>query len=224
MKLYAFLPFILQTIAWPIAHLILRINGKFIVHGKENLKGLKGPVIFAANHVNDLDPVITRAILPMFSILAPVFWVALYRKDYDKHAEEPFKGWRGLLYGDWFFRSWGAHPAIKGTGDYEQSLQNHIQLLKDKQTVCIFPQGGKAKYYGAEAPVRGGVAFLSHHSGAPIVPIAISGTKGMTPYRLFVQKTHVEVHILPPVIIGGDVVDYKEEAQKIMDSIYKNFL
>lgn len=197
MKFYAVLPFVLQVVAWPIAHGIFRITGSFKVRGYENIKAIKGPVVFVANHVNDLDPVLTRAILPWFA--KPLFWVARFRKDYDTNSEEPFKGWRGFLYHDWFFRSWGAHPAYKGTGDYEKSLRHHLKLLADDYSVCIFPQGLKAKHLGRKAPVHGGAAFLASHTHIPMIPIAISGTEKLGPYELFFGGRNLTVSIGAPI-------------------------
>src|SRR3989344_2359371 len=129
MKLYAILPFILQLIAWPFAHAVFRITGSFKVTGYEHIKNIKSPVIFVANHVNDLDPVLTRAMLPMFS--KPLFWLARYRAYYDSLPKEQhgWKGWQSMLYSDLFFRSWGAHPALAGTGDYATSLQHITKLV-----------------------------------------------------------------------------------------------
>ena len=73
MKSYALLPFVLQAVAWPVAHFIFRITGSFTVEGYAHIKNLKGPFVFAANHVNDLDPVLTRALLPKESKFVPLF-------------------------------------------------------------------------------------------------------------------------------------------------------
>lgn len=199
MKLYAVLPFVLQAIAWPIAHAIFRLSGSCTISGFENIRGITGPVVFAANHVNDIDPVLTRAMLPWFS--KPLFWVARFRKDYDAHAVEPFEGWRGFLYSDWFFRSWGAYPAYKGTGDYEKSLRHHLALLQEGYRVCIFPQGGKAKYMGREAPVHGGAAYLAARAGVPLVPVAIAGTLHLGPRELFFGKRELKVTIGKPLSV-----------------------
>jgi len=219
MKPYAILPLLLQILAWPVAHFIFRINGTFVVYGREYLKDLKNPVVFASNHVNDLDPVVQRAIHPFLS--KPLFWVARYQKYYRNLPEEQkWRGWQASLYTDWFFRSWGAHPAHAGVQDYAKSLEHIIKLMNDGYSVSIFPCGGKEKHLGKQAPVRGGVAFLASHLGIPIIPIAIKGTKGINAKKLFLQKTAIEVHILPPVILPKEGVDYQREAKRIMNSIY----
>lgn len=220
MKAHILIPQILQMIAWPVAHFIFRINGTFVVHGRENLKQLGGAVIFASNHANELDPVIQRAILPMVSKHTPLFWVARKKDEYQ------WKGWRKFVYGDWFFKSWGAWPAYKGYQDYEKSLRHHINLLKGGNAVGVFPQGtmGVKDKLSEEdlrkVPARGGVIFLSEHTQAPIVPVTIKGVRGINVSKLFFQKTHIEIFIHPPVYIRKGITDYREEAARLMEIIY----
>lgn len=209
----------MQSLAWPIAHAILRLNGTFTVHGVENLKNIKGPAVIVSNHVNDLDPVFQRAVHPF--IAPPLFWVARHRQVYDEHGMEKFTGWRGLLYTDWFFRAWGAYPAYKGTGSYEQALTHHIRLIRDGNRVGIFPQGGKAKFLGEGAPAHGGAVFLAQHTKVPLVPIAIKGTRGVGPKKLLFERTDFEVFILPPMIVGPEVTEYKQVAQEVMRSVWE---
>lgn len=225
MKSYAIVPFVLQAIAWPIAHAIFRITGSFNVEGYENIKDTKGPFIFVANHVNDLDPVLTRAMVPMFS--KPLFWLARYRKYYDDLPEhERWKGWQSLLYGDWFFRSWGAHPALAGTGNYARSLEYILKLVKDGYSVCIFPRGGKEKFLGEDAPVHGGAAFLAQKTGIPLVPVAISGTLNLGPRELFFGGRHLKIVIGKPIFVGphegeNDPQFYKNKAREAMGAVYR---
>ena len=223
MRPYAFTPSILQTIAWPFAHLIFNLSGSFTVTGYEKIAKLKGPIIFAANHVNDLDPVLTRAMLPMFG--KPLFWVARHKTFYQSLPEdERFRGWQAIIYGDWFFRAWGACLVPKGTGDYKTSLRELTQRISDGYNVCVFPQGGAEKKLGRAAPIRGGVAFLAHHTGATVVPLAISGTHGLGPKELFSGKRRLSISVGDSLTIQGDpqsVPDfYKNESQKIMDRVY----
>lgn len=223
MKPYAILPFILQTLAWPIAHAIFRISGSFTVHGREHLKNLKGPVIFVANHVNDLDPVLTRAMLPMFAAL---FWVARYRKYYDALPDdERWRGWQSFLYGDWFFRAWGAHPAKEGTGDYKTALAPIIRIIEDGYSVVIFPQGGKEKKYGKDAPAHGGAAFLAEHTNVPMVPVSISGTLGVNARELFFGGRNYTLTIGAPIPVergagANDPDFYKNTMRGVVASIH----
>lgn len=220
MRFYAILPWILQALAWPIAHGVFRLSGNLTVVGYENIENLKGPVVFAANHVNDLDPVLTRAMIPMFSKFAPLFWVSRHRKFYDQHAEEKFTGWRGFLYSDIFFYSWGAHPAYRGARDYSKSLKHHIKILEDGHSVVIFPRGGKEKYLGQSAPVHGGAAYLARHAGVPLVPVAIGNTLGINPHELFFGGRQLKVSIGKPISVvspNGDLEFYKEKTREAID-------
>jgi 1-acyl-sn-glycerol-3-phosphate acyltransferase len=223
MRQYSFIPSILQTLAWPFAHIIFNLSGSFRITGHEKIRTLKGPIIFAANHVNDLDPVLTRAMLPMFG--KPLFWVARHKSFYQSlPKDERFNGWQAVIYGDWFFRAWGACLVPKGTGDYKTSLQELIQRVHDGYSVCVFPQGGAEKKLGRAAPVRGGVAFLAHHTGAPVVPLAISETLGLGPKELFFGRRKLSIRVGDPMLVLGDPQSapdfYKNESEKIMDRVY----
>jgi len=225
MKLYAILPFVLQCLAWPIAHGIFHITGSFTLKGYEHIKDVKGPVVFVANHVNDLDPVLTRAMLPWFS--KPLFWLARYRKYYNELPEEQrWKGWQSFLYGDWFFRSWGAHPAHAGMQDYAKSLEHIIKLVNDGYSVCIFPRGGKEKYLGSEAPIHGGAGFLASYTGASLVPVAISGTLKLGPKELFFGGRKLAITIGAPIQIPKTETQespefYRKYVTQAVDTIYQ---
>jgi len=218
------LPCLLQVIAWPIAHAIFRMNGTFVVHGREHLDAVRKSgksYIMASNHTNDLDPVVQRAIHPLFS--KPLFWVARTKNHYNE--TNTFTGWEKMLYTGWFFRSWGAFPAYKGKQNYEYSLRHHIEILKDGYAIGMFPQGRRLRKErideARDIPAHGGCIFLAKHIDIPILPVVIYGTKGMNAIKLFIKRSAIEVRILPPVYFEkGKEIDYKTEAQKIMNAIY----
>lgn len=218
MKLYALIPYVLQAIAWPIAVGIFNIRGKFTVIGKENLKNLKGTFVIASNHVGEVDPISQRAALGWFP-KTPLFWVSRPRTHYT------WKGWRKIVYGEWFFKSWGAYPAYKGKKDYATSLQHHIKILKDGLPVAIFPQGLKARDEGPQAPVHGGIAFLAYHTNVPIVPVLIEGTRGLNAWHLFFGKKNISLTIGEPIYVDDRLVEeqehvYKRIARNVMDVVY----
>ena len=135
MKLYKITPLILQATLWPFTRVILKLFVNFKVEGIHNIEEVRGAIIFASNHVSELDPVLVRAALPCFSRFAPLFYVS--RENYLDSIE----GIRKHLYGGVFFKAWGAYPVEAGKKDYAKSLKNHVNLLKDGCSVCIFPEG-----------------------------------------------------------------------------------
>lgn len=169
MRLYtAYVPFILQLMAWPPSWLYFSLRGGLRVCGREHLQGLPSAVIFAANHTAHIDPILVRGALPWLATQAPMFYVARQRKEYG------WRGWRALLYTDLFFRAWGAYPAYRGTHNYAHSLKHFVRILHAGHPVTIFPKGmNRHPEYSNQKEVRGGVGYLALHTGVPVVPVAI---------------------------------------------------
>ncbi|MDO8492246.1 MAG: lysophospholipid acyltransferase family protein [bacterium] len=207
----AIVPFILQTFVWIPTRIILQVFGQFEVRGLENLKELKGNVVFASNHSSELDPILLPASLPFFSSLSPIFYVSREKEFYNRQA---FLKW--VFYREWFFEIWGAYRAQAGKHDYEKSLKNHVEILSNGGCVFVFPEGEKTSD-GKLLLAHGGVAYLSRKTGAPIVPVSISGVFKMRPSDFFLRQRKIILTFGTPIFPTTN--DYKTEAQKVMDKI-----
>lgn len=118
-----------------------------------------GPVILAANHRSFLDPFIVAT-----AVLRPVYFVA---------KKELFdKPWQG-----WLLNRLGAFPVKRGQSD-EETLQTALALLDRGEAVVIFPEGTRHREGPVRTPRRG-VGRLALESGAPVVPVAITGTENV---------------------------------------------
>ena len=165
----SFIPFFLQNLIWVPTQIFLRFFGHFKVYWLENLKDLKGSVIFVSNHTSELDPILLPASFPLFSRFLPVFYVSREPSFYNLK-----RMLKRIFYGGIFFKFWGAYPAKIGLHDYNLSLPYHIKLLEKGSSVLIFPEGDKS-FDGKLHEFKGGAAFLSHRTNTPIVPVAIIG-------------------------------------------------
>src|SRR3954451_19953844 len=116
-----------------------------------------GPVILAANHRSFLDPFIVGICLRR-----PIYFVA---------KRELFKN---PLIG-WILNCLGAFPIRRGSAD-EESIETANQLLERGQAVVIFPEGTRQRRGSLGEPKRG-VGRRALMSGAPVVPIAITGSE-----------------------------------------------
>jgi glycerol-3-phosphate dehydrogenase (NAD(P)+) len=116
-----------------------------------------GPVILAANHRSFLDPFIIGTCL-----FRPVYFVAK-KELFDKR-------WQG-----WVLNRLGAFPIKRGQSD-EESMATALALLARGEAVVIFPEGTRHREGPLHEPRRG-VGRLALQSGAPVVPIAITGTE-----------------------------------------------
>lgn len=170
----------------------------FTVNGLENLKGVKGPVIFAPNHASEIDALLLPLALPILGPFSPLVFVVKEQRFYD----DPVFGWRRHLYsGAVFrilFRAIGAFAIVSGMKDYSVSLANHVKVLEDGVSVCIFPEGGFSKD-GAIGEAHGGVAYLAHAAGVPIVPVLINGTRKFSFMQVLLGKIYIQITILKPI-------------------------
>jgi 1-acyl-sn-glycerol-3-phosphate acyltransferase/ubiquinone/menaquinone biosynthesis C-methylase UbiE len=219
---YSIVPRILQTLSWLPTRLLLKVFCRFEVRGKENLKGLP-QAIFAVNHASELDPIILTAALSPFGRFAPLYFVTAPTADFD---HERFK-WRRFLYrSNWFFKAWGAYPTNSGHNDYSVSLANHVALLKQCMSLCIFPEGGKTRDGLLRKP-HGGVSYLGAVSQVPIIPVAIRGTFHFSLAKLFFSRRSITIEFGRPVVLEQSAATnaeyYKITAERILQNIQKLF-
>lgn len=179
-------------LVWIPTWVVLTLFGRFRKYGKENLKGLSRGVIFAANHQSELDPILVPASLNPFSAVMPIFYVARERAFYKKSSFNKY------FYGGRWFKLWGAYPAYTGKKDYAYSLQEHVKILNAGKSLLVFPEGEKMKN-GEVGNGKGGIAFLSHATGAPIVPLAMRGHFKMTGKDFFLRRRTILLNFGKPI-------------------------
>lgn len=145
-----------NVLRWLITHVGFRWLAKIErLEGLENLPPA-GPAIIMINHIAFIDPIVVlgnlpRNIVPMAKIEAYSYPVV------------------GI-----FPRLWDAIPVRRGEVDRE-ALMKALAVLKAGEIVLVAPQGTRQP---ALSQAKEGIAYLAHKSGAPIIPVAIEGTKG----------------------------------------------
>ena len=115
-----------------------------------------------------------------------------------------------------------------GKRDYSKTLANHERIIRDGGSVCIFPEGAFTRD-GTLGEARGGVAYLSHATGAPIVPIAISGTFRLNLHDFLHRKRTIRVRYGKPMYPQElfrspeftDVNEEKEVAARVLGEVGK---
>jgi glycerol-3-phosphate dehydrogenase (NAD(P)+) len=138
--------------------------------GREHVPG--GGVILAANHRSFLDPFAIGC-----CIGRPIYFVA---------KEELFKN--PLV--AWFLNCLGAFPIRRGLADQE-SVITSLALLDSGRPVVIFPEGTRIPDGSLGRPKRG-VGRLALESGAPVVPIAVTGSEhARDGWRIKPVKVHI---------------------------------
>ncbi|MBC7766799.1 1-acyl-sn-glycerol-3-phosphate acyltransferase [Arenimonas sp.] len=210
----------------------LKITGRkeLVAKLKEYKKNEKG-IIFAPNHISEMDVLMVRFGLPFIISIMPMYYVSMTR---DHYQIEKF-GWRKYFYGGAFFKMLGAYPAYLGMRDYQASLINHIELLENGKAVCIFPEGKMGLETFKSGEVKGGVGFLAEHTLTDIIPVQLKGFRNINWYKAFTfQKPVLEVNYKPVLSIvdtlhtlqadkqcADDLVRYKKIATITMDKIWE---
>jgi CMP/dCMP kinase len=129
------------------------VGGEWIPH--------RGPVILAPNHRSLID--------------IPVAAAVTKRKVWFMAKEELFKSSVAAR----FLRALGAFSVKRGRPD-RAALLRAFELLEQGEIVGIFPEGTRTP--GARFDeLEEGFAYVALKSGAPIVPVAISGTEAVFP-------------------------------------------
>lgn len=152
-----------RSLITPLARGIYRPR----IEGRENVP-TRGAVIFASNHLSFIDSIAIPVAAPR-----PVHFLAK-----SSYFEGPgFRGWMSKT----FFESIGAIPVRRGAGQAAlNALDLQRQLLDDGLAVALYPEGTRSTD-GRLYKGRTGVAFLALQTGAPVVPVGLTGTDKMLP-------------------------------------------
>ena len=123
----------------------------------------------------------------------------IFAANHSSHADTPLllrtlpKPWRDHLFvgaaADYFFPNRLAGTAsslllnaipIERSKVTRRSALEAARLINDGWSMVIYPEGGRSPD-GWGQRFRGGAAFLSNRTGAPVVPIHVSGTDKVLP-------------------------------------------
>lgn len=166
--------------------IILRLSGVSVaVRGLENIPK-DSPVVFLSNHLGAFDiPALQGYIPKRFK------WVA--KKSLFKI---PVVGWSMSLAGYISIERESAGSAYK-------SIETAAAEIRNGSSVLIFPEGTRSTT-GELLPFKRGAFILASKSAAPVVPIAIKGTKDiMKKGGLLIRPSNVTISIGRPIQTSG---------------------
>ncbi|MEK9658886.1 MAG: (d)CMP kinase [Chloroflexota bacterium] len=186
-----------------LAHIFLPTFGSLTVEGREHVPP-KGPLIVAPNHLSNADPP-----LMVYSMPRPIWFMAK----------------RGLFWGplvSLILRSWHAYPVERDGRDVD-ALRWALGTLADGRALLVFPEGTRSR--GALRRGNTGLAYLALRSGAPVLPVAITGSEGIGHMlRIPFHFKRLRVVIGEPLFLGGpaeraDRQAMAEATERVMEAI-----
>ena len=154
---------------------------------------LEGPLILASNHTNNVDAPVISLGVPRY----PMFM-----------AKQEMITWPILGPA---FRIFGAFPVRRGGADLS-AIRTASEMVNEGNMLVMFPEGTRSRT-GSLTKGHPGTALIALRTGAPILPVAVTGTDTIVWPWLFIKPLsikHVKVTIgepfrLPPVErIDGD--------------------
>lgn len=122
-----------------------------------------GSLIVAANHLLSFDAFFVGAFFPR--------WI-LFPARASAYRFRPV---------GWWLRMLGAFPIRRGQGD-QWTLHRSLEILKQGKVLGWFPEG-RVQHDTGLATAKTGVALVACRAGAPILPVAITGTELLSDWR-----------------------------------------
>ena len=149
---------ILKAILTPLLHGLFRVKPE----GKANVPA-GGPAILASNHLSFSDSIFLPLVLRR-----RITFVAKAEYFEDKKTA-------------WFFRAVGQIPIKRGGGSASQrALDSAMEVLQGGGLFGIYPEGTRSPD-GCLYKGHTGVARLALKSGAPVIAVAMIGTREAQP-------------------------------------------
>jgi 1-acyl-sn-glycerol-3-phosphate acyltransferase len=153
------------------------------VEGKSNVPR-SGPLIVVANHLNNADPPLLGASIP--------------REIRFMAKQELFNS----PFSRFVMRAYGAFPVRRGELDRD-AFRQALETLRKGQVVGMFPEGKRSLERQLQ-PIQPGTSFIAARSGAPVLPVGISGTDQVKGLGFILRRPRITVKIGKPFTVPYD--------------------
>lgn len=181
------------------------IRAYWLVRTRDRDRVPKGGVILASNHNAAIDPV-----LVCMSFWRPVYWLAKIELVKSRRVA-------------WFFKGACVIPVDREAPQAE-SIDAAARALKEGKLFGIFPEGTRSPD-GRVYKGYTGVARVAQRSGAPVVPVGITGSRrAHKKGRTLAKPTPCVVHFGEPMHFGilpgeDEHAAYRRFTEEVLDAV-----
>jgi 1-acyl-sn-glycerol-3-phosphate acyltransferase len=188
-----------RVVIGPVLHLL----GRPRVTGLENVPAT-GPAILASNHLSFIDSMYLPLVIPR-----PVVFPA--KAEYFTAKGPLARIWAGYL------RSTNQLAMNRGDSRSAQAtLEAAAEILRAGDLFGFYPEGTRSPdgrlYRG-----RAGLGWLALNTGAPVLPVAMLGTRKMLPPGAPLPRpTKIEIRIGKPMEFGHLAGDPPGKARRVI--------
>jgi 1-acyl-sn-glycerol-3-phosphate acyltransferase len=128
----------------------------------------RGGVLILSNHLADVDPIIVQVTCPRsihFMAKSELFEVPVLRS---------------------FLRFFNAFPVKRGEPD-RGSIKRAVQLLRQGEAVCVFPEGQLSED-GTLQELKPGIALLARMADCQVICCGLKNTNRIMPYGKLIPR------------------------------------
>jgi long-chain acyl-CoA synthetase len=199
----------------PLVRLFLDLH----VEGREHLRMLKGPAIFAANHQSHFDtPAILSALPAKWRrSMAVSMWKEYFEPHFFPERYTPMQrlGNSAIYYLVALF--FNAFPLPRTEPGARHTLRYVGELVSGGFSILIFPEGHRTE--GGEInPFQAGVGIIGSRLRLPVVPLRLDGLERVL-HRTWrwPRRGRVRVTFGAPLVLEGD--DYAVLARRVEHAV-----
>jgi long-chain acyl-CoA synthetase len=201
----------------PLTYVLSRMS----VSGREHLQGLRGPVLFVANHITQLDAALILAALPYAwrNKLA----IAMRGEDLRdmRHPPASLHWWERIIARIKYVlvaSLFNVFPLPQESG-FRRSFAFAGEAMDRGYSVLVFPEGRRTDT-GEMNPFRAGTGLLVQNLQSPVVPIKIDGLFPLKQQRRFFARSgQITVKFGKPTRFARE-----EEAQEITKALEEQMM
>ena len=169
------------------ARVLARAVTRVRIEGEVDSIPRSGPVILAANHTSNADPVVIGGFLTQ-TLNRRVNWLG--KKELFQIPIFGWLCWHG-----------GIHPVDRGAAEVD-AFKLARKILVEGHLLAVFPEGTRSPN-GTLQAAKDGIALLAIRTGAPVIPIGIEGADRVWPKGRKLPRLggHITIRIGAPIVV-----------------------